>query len=157
MQRPGGVTAIAILDFIGAGFLVLGGIAVFFGGAFLGAVLGGGASRSGAGAGVGMMIGAALGIFMLVIAGIAGFVGWGLWSLKEWARIVQIVLAGLGIFRSLFALMAIAHGHFLALPFTFAWLAFYGWVIYYLIQPEVKAAFSQQPVVAYMPPAPPAP
>lgn len=149
MQRPGGVTLIAVVDCVGAAFLVLGGIAVFFGGAFIGALIGGGASRSGAGAGLGMLIGAALGVFFLVLAVLAGAVGWGLWSLKEWARIAQIVLAALGAIRSLFGMMSL-HGHFLALPFSLAWLAYHGWVIYYLIQPEVKAAFGQ--VVAYVPP-----
>jgi len=158
MQRPGGVTVIAVIDFIGSGLLVLAGIAAFFGGAFIGALVGGSASRSGAGAGVGMMIGAFLGFFLLLLACISGVTGWGLWSLKEWARIVQIVLAALGVITRLFSIMTVmAHGRIFGLPFSLLFLAYYGWVIYYLIQPEVRAAFLQQPAQAYMPPPTPPP
>lgn len=155
MQRPSGVTAIAVIDFLGAGLLILGGIAVFFGGAFIGAMIGGGASRTGAGAGLGMLIGAALGIVLLVFAAIAAVTGWGLWSLKEWARVTQIVLAALGILRTFFSIMSVfTHGHIFGIPFSLLWLAYYGWVIYYLIQPHVKAAFVQPMATAYAPPQP---
>jgi hypothetical protein len=158
MQRPGGVTVIAIIDYIGAGLCVIGGIAAFFGGAFLGAMLGGSASHSGAGAGMGMIIGGAIGVFLLFLAAISGVAGWGLWSLKEWARIVQIVLAALGVLGRLFSIMTVmAHGRIFGLPFSLVILGYYAWVIYYLIQPEVKAAFVQQPVRAYMPPPTPPP
>jgi hypothetical protein len=153
MQRPGGVTAIAVIDYIGAGLLVIGGIAAFFGGAFIGAILGRGASQSGAGAGLGMLIGGAIGFFLLILAALSAVVGWGLWSQKEWARIMQIVLAALGVMGRLFSMMAVMnHGRMFALPFNLVFLAYYAWVIYYLIQPEVRAAFLQQPVQGLMPP-----
>jgi uncharacterized membrane protein (DUF2068 family) len=105
-----------------------------------------------------MMIGAVLGFFLLILASVSGVTGWGLWSLKEWARIVQIVLASLGVITRLFSMMsAMSHGRVLGIPFSLVFLAYYAWVIYYLIQPEVKAAFVQQPVQAYMPPPTPPP
>ena len=33
----------------------------------------------------------------LVLTGISGVMGWGLWTLKPWARMAQIVVAGIGI------------------------------------------------------------
>src|SRR5512133_1016032 len=123
MQRPSGETAIAVIDFVGARVLILGGIAVCFGGAFIGAMIGGSASRTGAGAGLGMLIGAALGIVLLVFAAIAAVTGWGLWSLKEWARVTQIVLAALGILRTFFSIMSVfTHGHVFGIPFSLLWL-----------------------------------
>ena len=95
-----------------------------------------------------------LGIVLLVFAAIAAVTGWGLWSLKEWARVTQIVLAALGILRTFFSIMSVfTHGHVFGIPFSLLWLAYYGWVIYYLIQPEVKAAFGQKQVAAYVPPS----
>ncbi|HEX6880574.1 MAG TPA: hypothetical protein VF135_09430 [Terriglobales bacterium] len=156
MQRPTGVTVIAVINFIGAGLLVFGALAAFFGGAFIGAIIGGGASHSGMGAGMGMLIGGVLGAVLLVFAAISGVVGWGLWGLKEWARIVQIVFAALAVlFRTLSLLLALSQGRIFGLPLALVLLAYNAWVIWYLIQPHVRVAFVRPAAPAYAPPAPP--
>jgi len=139
MGRPTGVTIIAVLDFIAAAFCVLGGLGVMLGGGFVASMMG---QQSGAGAGVLAAIGAAAGVFLLVCAAVAVLLGWGLLKLKEWARIVTIVLAAIGALFSLIGLVGVL-GHFamVAVVFVLVRLAINGLIIWYLVQPHVKAAF----------------
>jgi hypothetical protein len=161
VQRPTGVTVLAVLDFIGAAFWLLLAIGGFVGATVLGAFISQMASASGKGAigaGVGAAVGVVLGIFALIGGGIAALLGWGMLSLKEWARILQIVFAGIGAcFQALFALVALTHIRFFALVWHLVFLAMNAVIIWYLIQPHVKAAFEMRPAVGYAPPAPPAP
>lgn len=153
MNRPTGVTVIAVLDFVAAGLEVLCAILMFLGGAFLGTILGSMAGRTGsgaAGAGAGAVIGAALGVFCLVFAAISGTVGFGLWNLKEWGRILQIIFAAIGaLFQVLGLLGAMIHFRMGAMLWNVIWLAFHAWVIFYLVQPQIKAAFA--PRAAFQP------
>ena len=140
MGRPTGVTVIAVLDFIGAGLCVLAGVGMMLGGGFLATMM---SQQSGA-AGAGLMgaIGAAAGVFLLVCAAIGALIGWGMLKLKEWARIVTIVLAALGAVGAVLGLFAVL-AHFVAFGVFWALvrLAINGLIIWYLLQPEVKAAF----------------
>ena len=147
MNRPTGVTILAVLDFIGAGIEVLGAIGMFIGGAFLGAILARVAARSGGaaiGAGAGAAIGIALGVVFLFMACISGAVGFGMWNLKEWGRILQMVFAGIGAaFQALGLLASLLHPRLGAMLWNLIWLSVNAGIIYYLIQPQVKAAFAQ--------------
>lgn len=148
MNRPTGVTVLAVLDFIGATIEVLGAVGMFIGGAFLGAILSRVAARSGSaaiGAGAGAAFGIAFGVAFLFMAFISGAVGFGMWNLKEWGRILQIVFAGIGAaFQALGFLVSLIHPRVGAMLWNLIWLSFNAWIIYYLIQPQVKAAFAQQ-------------
>lgn len=141
MGRPAGVTVIAVLDFVGAGICVLAGIGMMLGGGFIATMI---SQQQGGAAGAGLLgvIGAAAGVFFLVCAAIAALLGWGMLKLKSWARIVTIVLAALGAVGALFGLFAVL-AHFAAIGVFFALcrLAVNGWIIWYLLQPHVKAAF----------------
>lgn len=136
MGRPTGVTVIAVLDFIGAGIAVLAALGMMLGGGFVASMI---SQQQGAGAGVLAAIGAAAGIAFLFGAAIAILLGWGLLKLKEWARIITIVLAGLGALGALFAVLT----HFFAIGMFGALcrLVINGLIIWYLLQPHVKAAF----------------
>src|SRR5262249_1912711 len=69
-------------------------------------------------------------------------VGWGMLGLKAWARIVTLVFAGLGILGSLFGLATtFLHFNVFALFWIAVRLAIAGWVMWYLLQPNVSAAF----------------
>jgi hypothetical protein len=137
MERPTGVTILAVLAFIGAGLLVF---------AALGAMLMGGVmlSRMGAGpigvlGGVGVAVAA---VIFLVIAVLYVVMGVGLLKVQNWARILTIVLVGLGaLAQALGVLGALAHFH----PFLFVWRAIFVaidvWIIVYLLKPHVKQAF----------------
>jgi len=139
MGRPTGVTIIAVLDFIGAAVCVLVGLAMMLGGGFVASML---SQQQGGAAGVLAAIGAAAGVFLLVCAAVAVLLGWGLLKLKEWARIVTIILAGLGALGALIGLAGVM-GHFaaIAVVFVLVRLAINGLIIWYLLQPHVKAAF----------------
>jgi hypothetical protein len=146
MQRPTGVTVIAVLDFIGAAFCVIGGLLMFMGGAMLGSFFSAAATANGAtgaapAAGFMAGIGAALGVVFLLFAVFAIFVAMGLLKLKNWARITTIVLSGLGLLSTLSRFLhGFAGG---GMVMTIIVLAYYIWVIWYMLQPNVKAAFGQ--------------
>jgi cbb3-type cytochrome oxidase subunit 3 len=139
MGRPTGVTVLAVLDFIGAGFCVLAGIGMLLGGGFIASMM---SQQQGASAGLLAAIGAAAGVFILLCAAIAALLGWGLLKLMNWARITTIVLAALGVIFGLFGLVG-ALGHFAAgvMFFTLCRIAINGVIIWYLLQPNVKTAF----------------
>jgi hypothetical protein len=59
----------------------------------------------------------------LVLTGVSGVMGWGLWTLKPWARMAQIVIAALGILTCSFAIASIG-------------------TIVYLIRPAARATFA---------------
>jgi hypothetical protein len=147
MVRPVGVTILAILNFIGAAFCLLGGIGMILGGGFIATMLSQ-QSQSGAGAaGVLAGLGAAAGVFIMIMGGVSALLGFGLWKLKEWARIVSIVLYGIsGAFQLLALLGSLAHFNVFAFVWSIFWVAVDAFVIWYLLKPEVKAAF-QPPMV----------
>ena len=115
MGRPVGVTILAILDFIGAAFCLLGGIGMILGGGFIATMLSQGQGSAGA-AGILAGLGAAAGVFIIIIGGVSALVGFGLWKLKGWARIVSIVLFAInGVFQLLGILGTLAHFNMFAL------------------------------------------
>ena len=136
MNRPVGVTILAVLEFIGAGFCALAGILVVVGAGagFLGSMTQG---QGGMG-GLMAMVGGALSVFFFVLAAIAALLGWGLWSLKNWARIAVIVLSALGAILSLLALLNFSSTIIVGVIIR---LAINGVIIWYLLQPNVAAAF----------------
>ena len=140
MVRPTGVTVIAVLLFIGAGLLVCLGILSFVGGAFIGAMIGSAAQARGgaAGAGFGAMIGAFIGVFMLIIAALQLTCGVGLWKLKEWGRMLTIILTAIGM---VLAFLNLLHLHPVTMVFVLVRLAIGGLIIWYLSQPQIKGAF----------------
>ena len=148
MGRPTGVTVIAILDFIGAALFLLCGIAMIIGGGFMATMLSQGQGSAGA-AGIFAGLGAVMGFGFLVGAAIYIALGIGLWKLKGWARITTIVLTGIGAaFQLLGLLMSLTHfalGNFL---FTAVVLAIEAFIIWYLLKPEVKAAFQPRPMAS---------
>ncbi|MET0551938.1 MAG: FHA domain-containing protein [Vicinamibacteria bacterium] len=60
----------------------------------------------------------------LVLTGLSGVMGWGLWTLKPWARMAQVVVAGLGIL--------------VACPFAVASIG----TILYLLRPAAVSRFA---------------
>jgi len=92
MQRPTGVTILAVLAFIGAGLSVLVAIGAFLGGAVMSSMMAN--PRFGMLAGVGAVI---VGVFLLGIAVMDVVIGFGLWKLQNWARILTIVLSVLDL------------------------------------------------------------
>ncbi|HEV2114235.1 MAG TPA: hypothetical protein VGR50_08795 [Terriglobales bacterium] len=145
MQRPTGVTVIAILQFLAAGVLLLGGIAFMVGMGAMGAVMaqrGAGGGPGGMGMGVLAGLGALLGVVLVALAVLYGITGFGMWNLKNWARIVTLIFTGLGaIFHGFSMLASLIHFHIFALIWGGMWLAVHVLIIWYLLQPDVVRAF----------------
>jgi hypothetical protein len=147
MSRPVGVTILAILNFIGAAFCLLGGIGMILGGGFIATMLSQQGQGSAGAAGVLAGLGAAAGIFIIIMGGVSALLGFGMWKLKGWARIVSIVLFAIsGVMQLLALLGTLAHFNVFAFVWTVFWIAVDAFVIMYLLKPEVKAAFQQQPM-----------
>jgi uncharacterized membrane protein (DUF2068 family) len=139
MQRPTGVTILAVLAFIGAGLLVVGALFGLLGGMLVSTMS---ASRMGMMAGVGAAV---LAVFLLIFAAVDVVVGVGLWKLKNWARILTIVLTGIAFLGSVLSILnPFGHMHIFFFVFLIRRLvlaAIYAWILWYLFQPNVKQAF----------------
>ena len=125
---------------------ILGGILILFFGLALAVV------SSAFFSAVNLAIPVGLGIIAagaVVILGILGLlVGWGLWTGKGWARILAIILSGLGVLISLAGLVLGS------IP-SVVGLAIDGLVLWYLFRPNVKAFFggNTQPFPQPTPPS----
>lgn len=128
MQRPTGVTIIAILAAIGGVFGLLAGLALVGIG---GAVAAGGAAAGGLATIVGLL---------LLVYGVVGLIlAYGFWTLKPWAWTLGVGLEVAGIVINILQFMnnsANAVG-------TVVSIAIAAVVIWYLFQPHVKAAFGR--------------
>jgi hypothetical protein len=137
MERPTGVTVIAVLGFIGAFFLFFAAFGMFLGGAILSSL----ANRPGLGMMAGMG-GAIVGVVFLVIGAAYLVLGIGLWKLQNWARIVTLILVGLGVIFNVMALLStILHLHVFLFFIQALFIAVDVWIVVYLLRPQVKQAF----------------
>ncbi|MBV8453502.1 MAG: hypothetical protein JOZ29_14715, partial [Deltaproteobacteria bacterium] len=150
-MRPTGVVLIAIYHLLTAAFLLLLGIAFLVGGSLLGAILGNNidvqmGSRIG-GAGIGFFIGLLAAIFLFGFALVALLAGYGLWAMREWGRILNIILATIallfalpGVMFMLMPMHAFMGGFFFG-GFGLIRIAISAAIIWYLIQPQVRVQF----------------
>src|SRR6185369_5569565 len=141
MNKPTGVVVISILYFLGAALCLLFGLLFIAGGGFLATMM---SQQSQAGGLSAMMagLGAALGVFYLIIGAVDVLVGWGLLKLKNWARIVAIVFSCIGAgFLVLGLLGNLAHFSIVNFLVTAVFLGIHAVIIMYLLKPEVKTAF----------------
>ena len=143
MGRPTGVTVIAVLGFLGAGLCILFGLSMVVGGGFLASIINRqGGQGSAEATGILAGIGAVFGIISLIGAAIDIVLAIGLLKLKEWARIVTIVLAAIfGALVLLGLLSSFIHFNPIATVIRICVLAIQAFIIMYLLKPEVKAAF----------------
>jgi hypothetical protein len=138
MERPTGVTILAVLYFLGAAFLGICGLLFIVGGSMLsGLAQSGGPGRALFAAG-----GAVLGGFFLVLALLELALGIGFIKLQNWARVVAIVLTGIAVlFGALGMFSMLAHVMVFALTTRLITLAIQIWILVYLFKPHVKDAF----------------
>jgi uncharacterized membrane protein (DUF2068 family) len=140
MQRPTGVTIIAILSFLGAAACIMLGLFSFVGGAVIAKMLANMPGMSALGGG----IVAALGVVFLLIGALYAITGYGLWALKNWGRVIMIVLMALGLVFGLLGLVAVFSNFTAgAIVMQVIRLAICAWILWYLFQPNVKQAFGQ--------------
>jgi hypothetical protein len=141
MGRPVGVTILAILDFLGGLFCLFGGIGMIAGGGFMATIL----SQQGQGsAGFLAGLGALAGVVLLAFAVLDFLLGWGLWKLKNWARMITVVFTAFGAVLQVISLVGLlAHFNVFAFVWTLFVLAIEVLIIWYLLKADVKAAFTQ--------------
>lgn len=137
--RPGGVTVLAILNFVAAAALVCMGLAIIVGAGFLGTMAG----RNERGA---MLLFTGLGVLgavlFFVMAVVSVAIGYGMWNLQNWSRIVSIVFCCLGILGGMIGLTgAVIRVHPFFLMGSIFRMAVAALIIWYLFQPHVKRAF----------------
>jgi hypothetical protein len=147
MQRPVGVTILAVLYFLGTCLLTLVGIVALVGMGFLSRILAQNPDVGESGAALIAGAGVFVGIFLLALAALCGFVGYGLWNLRSWARTTALVLAFIGAF---FACLGVLWGILRFAPVRLiisgVRLGIHVLIIWYLNQPHVKAAFAMPAV-----------
>ena len=141
MERPVGVTILAVLYFIFAALTAIASILSFVGGSMLSGLAG--SSSPAAGAGVLLaMGGAVIGVICLVVAAIDFALGYGFIKLQNWARILAIVFLGISVIFGLLGLVGIlTHMAVFQLVFQGVILAIEIWILVYLFKPHVKQAF----------------
>nr|HDO81530.1 hypothetical protein [Candidatus Bathyarchaeota archaeon] len=126
MSRPAGVTLLGVLYIIMAIIYIIGGLVGFLLTSPLGGLFGPTPIFSGAMAIVPIVIG----IIDLVI-------GWGLLSLKGWARILAIVFAILGLLGGLASLIAFPIGTIIGIIEIILSII----ILWYLFKPEIASVF----------------
>jgi len=122
---PTGVKIISVLYYIGAVFSLIAGIVAFAGGAFFTTVL----PKFIAG------IAAIAGIVFIILAVLGFFIARGLWKGQNWARILAIVFAILGVISALIAIISGGYQGIVSLVIN-AIIGYYLW-----FNKGVKAAF----------------
>ncbi|MCS7136646.1 MAG: hypothetical protein RMJ14_05865 [Nitrososphaerota archaeon] len=133
IERPFGVTVLAILEII-AGLILIG----------IGAIIGAAGMMAGVIPYVGWVFGPifiALAVIIIILGLISFVVAYGLWTGKGWAWTVALILSIIGIIINLFSL-----------PGGIVGIIINVIIIYYLTRPHVKAFFGKAP-----PPPPPPP
>ena len=150
-MRPTGVTLIAIYHFLTAAALLLVACAIIVGGSFLGALLGRNLDAHVGGASLGFLIGVIGAMVFFGFAAIAAIAGYGMWTMREWGRILNIVLAAISLLAALpgFLIRVPMHflGGFLFGGFGLIRIVISGLIIWYLVQPQVVSLFRRQGIV----------
>ena len=148
MNRPIGVTLIALLC-IGVGvMLVLGGLSLVA----LTGLLGSGYGSDIPGLSdipymdLILAIGGFVALIFVIVAIIGFVVAWGLLGGKGWARTLAIAFSALFLVLNLLSL-------FSGVSYNLVIIAISALIIYYLFTPPAKAFFGKGPGVAYQPPA----
>jgi hypothetical protein len=124
MKRPDGVTILAIYHYVMAGIVALVSCALVAVPFVVAAAVQAEPDAAPAVPIVAIVIAVAI-VILLAIAVGYGVVGWGLWTLKPWARLGAIVLAVLG-------LLNVPLGTIIGVV-----------TLWYLFQPEGRAAFGE--------------
>jgi hypothetical protein len=138
-----GIVLIAFYHFLAATFYVLFALTPAVGGSVLGPMFAAG-TRLLLG-GMGVYVGVVGAPFTLVFAVVAALVGYGVWMLRQWGRILCIVLAGISILLLLFpALLFMGlHWFFVLGRYRLINLAISVLTIWYLMQPQIRSLFQR--------------
>jgi hypothetical protein len=134
-MRPIGVSAIAVLTWIRASLYALGGLALI-GVGHLSAKLVSTVARDSFFENLISRLGKTLGIAALVVALVYIIVGFGLWALKNWARVLTLILVTIWLLFGLLGLLRYPTAwHMIRVLVDVA-------ILVYLMLPDVKRLFA---------------
>ena len=127
MQRPTGITILAVLAAIAGVLYILGGLALLTVGTVVSATyaLGG--------------LAVIIGLIILVVGVLYIGLAYGFWGLKPWAWSLGVGLQVAGIILNIVQYV----NHNANLAGTIIGIVIAGAIVYYLYQPNVKAAFGR--------------
>jgi uncharacterized membrane protein (DUF2068 family) len=128
MQRPTGITILAILAFIGGIFGILGGLALV---GFSGIIAASGVAGGG--------FTTILGVLLLIYGPTSLVLGYGFWTLKPWAWTLGVGLQGAGIALDILQFI----NDSTQLVTAIISIAISAAILWYMFQPHVKAAFGR--------------
>jgi hypothetical protein len=136
MNRPTGVTIIAVLSFLGAFVLAVIAFGFLAGGALIASM---GMTLPVSLVGIGVVVAAC---FFFALGILYVFNGIGLLKLQNWARILTIVLVGLGLLSAALGILSgLFHFRTLLMLREICVAAIDLWILSYLFKPHVKQAF----------------
>jgi len=118
-ERHWGITLLAILGYIGAVATLLIGLTMLIGSAFISKLITQFVPEFATYAEAGTVLFIVLGIVFIGLSILDYFIARGLWNGKNWARILMLIFAALGVLSSLW-------------PFNIAGLAIDGLIVWYL-------------------------
>jgi hypothetical protein len=136
MDRPTGVTILAVLSFLAGGLLLIIALGALAGGAVIASVF---ASLPASLVGAGAII---LAVVCFVFAALYAANGVGLLKLQNWARLLTIVLIVLGLLSAVLGVFGtLAHFRIFLLVRQLIVAGIDLWILMYLYKPHVKQAF----------------
>ena len=143
-MRPTGVVLIAVYHFLSALFFVFFAIALLVGGSIMAKFFGSGDVGPFSVVGIGQAIAVVGGIVFFVFAVVAVIAGYGIWIMREWGRVLSIVLAVVALLFSLPGLLLMGlHLHLFFGTYRLFRIAICILIIWYLMQPQIKVLFQR--------------
>ncbi|MGA8312752.1 MAG: hypothetical protein WB755_22165 [Terriglobales bacterium] len=143
MQRPVGVTILALFEFFIATLLTFLAIASALGLGVLGAILARTSRLGDPAAGIVVGTGMMVGVIILGFAALFAVLGFGLWNLRNWGRVATIVLCVLGaVGASVGFMWALLHFRIFGVMVSSVRIGIDLLVVWYLSQAHVRRAFA---------------
>lgn len=149
MQRPAGITVLAVLHFVLAAVVLVAGALWIWAigvlsqlaeqGITYGAELPPSLSHQFL---LLVRLGRLVGVILLLVGGVKAVIGVGLWKLRNWGRLLTLIVAALSVLLALPGIVtSLRAGAFFGLGFGLLVAVGYAMIIWYLLQPPVKRAF----------------
>jgi hypothetical protein len=141
-KRPWGVSLMSVLSFVSAGLYIVLMVLAIFAQDTLRTVLNGLSPQGSGPAPVLLKLEPMLWIYFAIMAVVVAFLGYGLWTVRNWARVVTIVITGVSLLYGVVSLVQL--GSHINLSTFLLGLLRVGLcllVLWYLWRPNVREAF----------------
>ena len=144
--RPLGISILAIIELIFSALAAILGVVLAVVGGSLSSALQSAAGLGNVAAGTLTAIFSVIGGVLVVVGLVGMLIGWGLWTGRGWARIIQIIFAVLGVIGGVGSLAIGAYTGVVSLISAAV-------IVWYVFRPNVKAYFSKTPPAPTVPPS----